>query len=431
LAAKKGNWVKTNQGIPERVVAESHEPAGARSYPAARFQAETHGLETTPLPAPLFRPAAPAWQRALYLPLTILAWLAIGIIVLWLLGHATHALVLVVLAVVVAFAMAPLVALFRRWIHRPVAIAFAYILGVAILLGAGTLLVTTAAGQVINLVANLPQYLNHVQGLGAQALVFLRPLGVTNTDIQDFTKQILAEFQVAGGALAASSLALVSRVASILLDSVLVLMLSIYFTLDGERAVTWLREKTPDNFRRYVRYFLAVVNHVVGGYVRGTLTMALLIGVLVGLGLYFLTVPYAVLLGVLAFFMEFVPVVGVLISGAISLLVTLPSGLGHTALVLAYFIFVHVIEGDVIGPRIMGKAVGIHPATGIIALLVGTELFGVWGALFGAPLAGLLQATLVGVWRVRQSDPNDTADIPVVIAGEVKEALSEEEPGET
>src|SRR5207248_10162789 len=70
----------------------------------------------------------------------------------------------------------------------------------------------------------------------------------------------------------------------------------------------------------------------------------------------------------------------------------------HPLIVLAYFVIVHVIEGDVVGPRIMGRAVGIHPATGLVALVAGTEVFGVWGALFAAPLAGLLQAIIVVAW---------------------------------
>lgn len=355
------------------------------------------------------------------MPLTLLAWLAVGIVIFWLLGHVTHALVVVILAVIVAFALAPLVALLRRRLTRPLAVASAYMVGVAIFIGLGTLLVITAAGQVVNLVANLPAYIAWFKDLGPQALLVLGPFGATQANLQSFNQQILTDLQQVGGALAASSLNMISRIASMLLDAVLVLMLSIYFTLDGPRTVTWLREKTPLPFRRYMRYFLEVVNQVVGGYVRGTLLMALLIGALVGLGLGVLGVPYAVLLGVLAFFMEFVPVIGVLISGAISLLITLPRGFGFTIVVLVYFVIVHILEGDVIGPRIMGKAVGIHPATGIIALLAGTELFGVWGALFGAPLAGLIQATIMGIWHVRQSNPNDTADIPVLISGEPEE----------
>lgn len=379
-----------------------------------------HQSPIRPLPR-----SSDSWQRALYLPLTLLAWLAVGIVIFWLLGHVTHALVVVILAVIVAFALAPLVALLRRRLTRPLAVASAYMVGVAIFIGLGTLLVITAAGQVVNLVANLPAYIAWFKDLGPQALLVLGPFGATQANLQSFNQQILTDLQQVGGALAASSLNMISRIASMLLDAVLVLMLSIYFTLDGPRTVTWLREKTPLPFRRYMRYFLEVVNQVVGGYVRGTLLMALLIGALVGLGLGVLGVPYAVLLGVLAFFMEFVPVIGVLISGAISLLITLPRGFGFTIVVLVYFVIVHILEGDVIGPRIMGKAVGIHPATGIIALLAGTELFGVWGALFGAPLAGLIQATIMGIWHVRQSNPNDTADIPVLISGE-PEAPAEE-----
>jgi predicted PurR-regulated permease PerM len=46
----------------------------------------------------------------------------------------------------------------------------------------------------------------------------------------------------------------------------------------------------------------------------------------------------------------------------------------------------------------MGRAVGIHPATGLVALVAGTELFGIWGALFAAPIAGLLQAIITAAW---------------------------------
>jgi hypothetical protein len=70
---------------------------------------------------------------------------------------------------------------------------------------------------------------------------------------------------------------------------------------------------------------------------------------------------------------------------------------------------VHIIEGDVVGPRIMGRAVGIHPATALVALVAGTELFGVWGALFAAPIAGLLQAIGTAIWR--EMTGGDAADV--------------------
>jgi predicted PurR-regulated permease PerM len=170
---------------------------------------------------------------------------------------------------------------------------------------------------------------------------------------------------------------------------------------------------------------VAVVNRVVGGYIRGVLTLAVLIGVLVGAGLAVLGVPYAVLLGVLAFFMEFIPVLGVFISGAAALIIAAVhfQDVARPLIVLAYFVFVHVIEGDVIGPRIMGKAVGIHPATGLVALVAGTEVWGIWGALFAAPLAGLLQSVLVAAWiELRGGQPEDVLK---AVAAETTETAEE------
>jgi predicted PurR-regulated permease PerM len=132
------------------------------------------------------------------------------------------------------------------------------------------------------------------------------------------------------------------------------------------------------------------VTRVVGGYIRGMATLAALVGALVGAGLWVLGIPYAVMLGVLAFLMEFIPVLGVFITGTAAVLIGLFVGWERALLALGYFVVVHVIEADVVGPRILGQAVGTHPATGLLALLAGTELFGIWGALFAAPLAGLL-----------------------------------------
>jgi predicted PurR-regulated permease PerM len=106
------------------------------------------------------------------------------------------------------------------------------------------------------------------------------------------------------------------------------------------------------------------------------------------------------LLGVLAFVLEFVPIIGVFISGATCVLIALAAkGWVWAVFVLVYFVFVHIIEGDVVGPRIVGSAVGVHPAVSIFALLAGGELFGIWGALFAAPLAGVIQAILAEIWR--------------------------------
>jgi predicted PurR-regulated permease PerM len=230
---------------------------------------------------------------------------------------------------------------------------------------------------------------------------FLAPLGIDPATLASLQQQAITELQAAGTTIARESVSRIAEVFGTLIDFVLVLILSIYLAADGARIAHWLKTETPGGrTRARARLLVAVINRVVGGYIRGVLTLAVLIGALVGVGLGVLGVPYAVLLGVLAFFMEFVPILGVFISGAASVLIAIFAfqEVLRPLLVLAYFVVVHVIEGDLVGPRIMGRAVGIHPATGLIALVAGTELFGVWGALFAAPVAGLVQATLAAAW---------------------------------
>jgi predicted PurR-regulated permease PerM len=255
-------------------------------------------------------------------------------------------------------------------------------------------------------------------------LGFLKPLGVTAAQLTQVEAQAVSQLQHLGTTAANSALGVVQMVLGTIVDGVLILILSIYLAASGPRLVQWLHRQAPAGQRRRTTVLVGIVNQVVGGYVRGTLILATMIGVLVGVGMALLHVRYALLLGILAFFMEFVPVLGVMVSGAICVAVALLTGWLNAVFVAIYFLVVHVIEGDVVGPRIMGKAVGIHPGVAIVALVAGSELFGIWGALFGAPLAGLVQAIVVaGIKEVRLARAGDPT-----VSAQVREA---EEEGKT
>jgi predicted PurR-regulated permease PerM len=352
-----------------------------------------------------------AWLRALVLPLVILAWLAVLVVGGWLLGYLTKTLLLIVLSGVLAFAFTPLANRLAQLMPRPLALGLAYVLGLSVILGFGAYLVATTATQVANLVTSLPAYAQQAQALQPRLEAVLGPLGIAPGTLDDVQQRAVAELQTTGTTVARESLARLAEVFGTVIDLVLVFILSVYLAANGTRISHWLKTETPTGKTRYRAHLLVtVVSRVVGGYIRGVLLLAVLIGLLVGIGLELLGVPYAVLLGVLAFFMEFIPVLGVFISGAAALIIAVihfQEAL-RPLLVLVYFVIVHVIEGDVVGPRIMGKAVGIHPATGLVALVAGTELFGIWGALFAAPLAGLLQAVATAAWlEFRGGKPQD------------------------
>jgi predicted PurR-regulated permease PerM len=194
------------------------------------------------------------------------------------------------------------------------------------------------------------------------------------------------------------------------LDVIVVAMLSIYLLLDGSRVFRWLRENMPMPQQKRGYFLLDTLQTVVGGYIRGQLALSLLIGILVGAGMAIFRVPHPVLLGELAFLLSFIPVLGTFISGALCILLSLTASnswvvaLTHQSWILAiivllYFVAMHAIESHIVGPRVVGHAVGLHPIVSIAALVAGAELFGILGALFVAPAVGLMQAIIVWLWR--------------------------------
>jgi predicted PurR-regulated permease PerM len=354
--------------------------------------------------------------RALLVPLVVLAWLALLLVVAWLLSHVTHALLILVLSTVVAFALSPVVDLLQRWLPRVAAIAIAYVIGFSLLVGLLSVVVVSAATETNNLVHSLPMYAARAQAMLPQLEGLLGRFGITPAEVNQAQGRFIEYLQGIGTQAASDAFDFVKSVLSAIVDTVLVLILSIYLVANGPRMVAWVREQTPRSQARRANLSIAIVNQVVGGYVRGTVTMALIVGTLVGVGMGVLQVRFALLLGILAFFMEFVPVLGVIISGTVCVIIALFQGPILALIVLGYFVVVHVIEGDVIGPRIMARAVGIHPAVALLALVAGSELFGIWGALLGAPIAGLLQAFAIAIWqevRVAQiQEPKSTIITP-------------------
>jgi predicted PurR-regulated permease PerM len=351
----------------------------------------------------------PGWPRALLVPLTILSWLAVLIVTIWLAGHVTKALLTLVLATLIAFAANPIVNRLERWMRRGLAVAVTFVGGSLALMAFLTAVVIAAVGQVQQLVHNLPSYSQRVEGLQPQVLRLLDHVGVSSDQLNHVRENLISYLQTIGTRAASGAFDLATGIVNLIIEMVLILILGIYLTANSGRITTWLREQAPASQRGRAETTISIVNRVVGGYVRGTLIMAFFIGTLVGVGMQIMGVPYAVMLGVLAFFMEFIPVIGVFISGAACAAVAATQSGVLMLVVIGYFVVIHVLEGDLVGPRVMGKALGVHPAVALLALVAGGEVLGLWGALFGAPIAGLIQSAAAAIWEESRAGRVETA----------------------
>src|ERR1700676_5394485 len=297
------------------------------------------------------------WTRRCGLPLAILAWSAVVLLILWLAGHIIQTLFLLIIAALLAYALAGVVKLFERVMPRYLAILVVYLLVLGAIVALLYLVVSTAIQQFISLSAYVQHLLTPRGGQPSQLEQVLGRFSITQNQLNTVLNQGITYIEGFAGNL----VPLLTGLFSGILDFILVAVLSIYLLTSGSQVTSWLRRNMPDQQQGRVRFLLDTLQRVVGGYIRGQLIMCGLIGVLVGLGMYVIGVPFALLLGVLAFVLEFIPVLGTLTSGAICVLLALTKGWVFALIVLVYFIVVHVIEGDVLGPRIVGKPIRPHP----------------------------------------------------------------------
>jgi len=344
---------------------------------------------------------ASPWSRRLSVSLTILIWIAFVIVLVWLLSHVVVSILVFVLGAVIAYALSPVISLLGRWMPRFLAIALSYLMGILVTIAAVLVVGYTAIGEVGGLVGVLPGYLDRAHYLESEVLAILHPFGIGHTQLDELRGALLNQVHEVAGAAAAGSVEVLQGTLSGFLSLILILILSVYLAANGPKmrqGLLGVGGRLGQGERAAA--MIQTVGQVVGGYVQSTIALAAMIGVMVGGSMALLDIPFAVLLGVIAFFMQFIPMVGVMVSGAICILVALAAQGWIKALVVwAIFIAIHVFEGDVVGPWIRGKAIGIHPAIALMAFVAGTELWGIWGALFGAPVAGLLQALVVAVYR--------------------------------
>jgi predicted PurR-regulated permease PerM len=363
------------------------------------------------------------WARRSGLPLAILAWTGVALLLLWLAGHVIQTLFLLTLAALLAYALAPTVKFLERVMPRFLAILIVYLIVLGALSALLYLIVSNAITQFVSLSAYVRFLLTPSKSGQLTPLEqTLRSFGISASQIASARDQVIAGIEgFAGGVVP-----LLTGLVGAILDVILVAVLSIYLLADGSRVSDWLRQNMPQRHQGRMTFFLDTLQRIVGGYIRGQLLLCGLVGVLVGIGMQVIGVPFALLLGVLAFVLEFIPILGTLVSGAICVLLALTKGWVIALIVLIYFVVVHVIEGDVVGPRIVGKTIGLHPVVAIAALIAGAELFGIAGALLAAPVAGVLQTLLIAIWvEWRATHPKEFQRAKDDSAEKVEETVTE------
>jgi predicted PurR-regulated permease PerM len=224
-----------------------------------------------------------------------------------------------------------------------------------------------------------------------------------------------------------SVLGILSGTVGTLISVLLVIVISIYLLVEGRMLIASMRKLFAGREEVY-DFTLVAVGTTVGQYARGQLLMSVVMGAYTGITMTIIGVPYAVVLGVLTFFLEFLPLVGAPIGMGLAVIIALVFK-GPVIGLLAAIAGLggHAIEAYIVGPRVTGSATRIHPLVAMAALLIGAELGGILGALFGVPIAALLNVFLGAVYRARRGEEAPLSASPTgEVHAEALPRLSEE-----
>jgi predicted PurR-regulated permease PerM len=340
------------------------------------------------------------WRRVLIVELALLGACALLVVVWWIVGRFAHTILILLMAAVVAFAIGPLVdrVEVRLGGRRGLAAALVYLGLLVALIGGLALLFRPFVAQLTELLANLPTYAEMLQAQTPVIEERLRAAGlpIEAGELQSRAASLLATqgTMVLGGVLG-----VVTSLTNFVVDLALILVISFYLVLDSRRIRDAILTLTPARFRPHVLFVESTLTKIGGGYLRGQLLLAGIIGVLDALGVMLLGVPYPLIIGVIAAVTELIPMVGPVLGAIPAIALALLEPFPTVIWVVLYFTMVQQLENNLLVPRISGEAVGLHPLGAMLALMAGFEIAGILGGLFAVPLAGVLYVLVAELHR--------------------------------
>ena len=365
-------------------------------------------LVTTPI---LVTPPSPAQRDDLDVPRGLRvagawAWrllllVAALVAVLWVMAELKLVVVPLLIALLLSALLSPLVSLLRRaGLPRSLATTIVLIGGLAAVVGTLTLVIN-------EFVAGAPE-LSRNAGRGVATIQdWLKngPLSLSQQQLDEIFTGVGNWFTDNRGTLTSGALNIGSTLGHVLAGLFLVLFATFFFLRDGRRISRFLIGLLPYGARERMTGASDVGWSTLVSYVRATVLVAFIDAVGIGLALLILRVPFALPLAALVFLGAFIPIVGATLSGAVAVLVALVDrGPVIALIVLAAVIAVQQLEGHVLQPLIMGRAVAIHPLAVIVAIAAGVVRAGIVGALIAVPIVAVLNTGIRHLAEVRRAE---------------------------
>ncbi|WP_408932441.1 AI-2E family transporter [Corynebacterium sp. YSMAA1_1_D6] len=301
----------------------------------------------------------------------------------------------VILAILVCTVLYPVTAWLRSKKFPRALAAITTLLGfLAIIVGVFAAMAPVVSAQSGTLVKQAEDGINQLGDL-----VNNLPFDVDTGQLQEVIDDVVTFLKGQASQIATGVLSGVSMASSIVMAIVIMLFVAFFILKDGDKFLPWLRTYTGYSAGWHATELLTRVWNTLSGFVQAQATVAAVDGILIGLGLWVMQIPLALVIGVVTFFASFIPVIGAVTAGALAIIIALVTdGVTKALLALVLIIVVQQVEGNVLQPMLQSKAMGLHAAMVLLSVTVGSALAGIIGAFLAVPVA----ATIAVVFRYHQ-----------------------------
>ncbi|PIE06654.1 MAG: AI-2E family transporter [Rhodobacterales bacterium] len=248
-----------------------------------------------------------------------------------------------------------------------------------------------------SLVAQAAQLVNHAPKLAEDAQTFLTERFPSLMDEDSTLRQSLSELgawvQERGGELVNALFSSAMGVFNVVMLVVIVPVVSFYMLYDWDRAVAAVDELLPRDHAPAIREIARQIDQTLASFVRGQLTVCMILGAFYAIALMLIGLNFGLVIGATAGLLTFIPYIGALVGGALSIGLAVFQFWGEwwwIVAVAAVFFFGQFIEGNILSPNLVGQSVGLHPVWLIFALSAFGSLFGFVGMLVAVPVAAVI-----------------------------------------
>lgn len=345
-----------------------------------------------------------------------------------------------IVAALFAYLFNPLVERFQRWgMSRTLAVSLIFVLFILGVVGVLIGLIPLLEAQISNFISQLPVWIEWFRSTASPWLQQRFGIDVQIPDMRQLTDMLQQYWKEAGG-VAATVVAKVSKsgmaIVGWMLNLVIIPVAAFYLMRDWNVLVEKVHALIPRSVEPTVSQLTRESDQTLSAFLRGQLSVMIVLGLLYGIGLWMVGISVGPLIGMIAGLISFVPYLGAIVGVAMGIVAALVQYQDwfHVAMVLIVFGIGQTLEGYVLVPKLVGDSIGLHPVAVMFAILAGGELFGFVGVLVALPVAAVVMVVLrylYGRYTASELYQHEGDASPIVVVDSesaVRAAVRETEP---